>query len=108
MTCMSAFVVSTMTRELVLGSLNSGFWSSPMITSSGSSTCGCFPKLEFGGDESCNGSSTTSTSTLDILDLGVVTQPHGDQRLLLVGPGAARPRGREVNIGASPPVVRTV
>ena len=47
MTCMSTFVVSTTTRELVFGSLNSGFSSSPTTTSSGSATCR-FPGLEFG------------------------------------------------------------
>ena len=79
-TCMSRFVMSTTTRELIFGSLNSGFSSFPRIAPSGSATCSCFPKLELGQGADGNGSSTTATSTLDILDLSVLTQPHDQRR----------------------------
>jgi len=106
MTCMSTFVVSTTIRELVFGSLNSGFSSSPTANSSGSVICG-FPKLEFGRDAGCNGSSTTSTSTFDILSLSVLTQLHGGR--LLVEFKMTKRRGRGVGVGReSPPAVRTV
>lgn len=56
---MSTFVMSTTTRELIFGSLNSGFSSFLIITSSGSATCSCFPELELDGGVNCDGSSTT-------------------------------------------------
>lgn len=93
---MSTFVVSTTTRELVFGSLNSGFSSSPAATSSGSATCGCFPKLEFGRGVSCTGSSTIATSTFDILDLSVLTRPHNQRLLVQSGMTKPGPRGSEV------------
>ena len=75
---MSTFVMNTMTRELIFGSLNSGFSSCSMIDSSGSATC-FDPRLGFGPGMDCNGSSTTAMFVLDILDLSVLTQPY-DQR----------------------------
>jgi hypothetical protein len=74
-TCMSRFVVSTMARELIFGSLNSGFSSSPMARLSGSAACGRFSKLELGRGVDGDASSTTATSVLDILDLGILAQP---------------------------------
>ena len=106
MACMSTFVVSTTIRELVFGSLNSGFSSSPTATSSRSVTCG-FPKLEFGRDAGCNGSSTTSTSTFDILSLSVLTQLQGGR--LLVEFEMTKRQGKGVGVGReSPPAVRAV
>ena len=72
---MSRFVVSTMARELIFGSLNSGFSSSPTARLSGSTACSRFSKLELGRGVDGDASSTTATSVLDILDLGVLAQP---------------------------------
>lgn len=65
-TCMNAFVMITMTRELILGSLNSGFSSSPVLAPSGSVNWDRFScKLEIGWEVGCVGS---ATSALDMLD----------------------------------------
>ena len=72
-TCMSRFVMSTRTRELILGSLNSGFSSLMVITSSISVACGRFPEPEFGREVKWAGSSRTATLALDILDSSVLT-----------------------------------
>jgi hypothetical protein len=72
---MSRFVVSTMAREPILGSLNSEFSSSPMARLSGSAAGDRFSKLELGRGVDGDATSTTVTSALDILDLGVLAQP---------------------------------
>ena len=79
LTCMSRFVIITMTKELILGSLNSEFSSSSAPALSKSAACNCLAKLGLGRGLNSTGFSTMGASVLYILNQ-VLTRLRNERR----------------------------